>query len=67
MIEFDKSAIAVSSEESIKLVSAVSVHSFVCNAKRTGDKTHQCGTPVEMDRSPDNTPLNRTNRNEQKQ
>ena len=29
--------------------------------KRSGDKTHLCGTPVEMDRSPYNTPLDGTN------
>ena len=51
----------MSSEYSIKIVFSVPVQSFVYNVKRTGDKTHPCGTPVEMDRSPDNTPLNRTN------
>ena len=50
----------MSSEYFIKMVFSVPVQSFVYNVKRTGDKTHPCGTPVEMDRSPDNTPLNRT-------
>ena len=59
-MEFDKSTIAKSSEYFIKIVFSVPVLSFVCNVKRTGDKTHVCGTPAEMDRSPDNTPLNRT-------
>ena len=59
-MEFDKSTIAVSSEYSINIVSSVTVQSFVYNVKRTGDKTLPCGTPVEMDRSSDNTPLNRT-------
>ena len=60
-MEFDKSTIAVSSEYFIKIVFSVPMQSFVYNVKRTGDKTHPCGTPVEMDRSPENTPLNRTN------
>ena len=60
-MDFDKSTIAVSSEYFTKIVFSVPVQSFVYNVKRTGDKTHHCGTPVEMDRSPDNTPLNRTN------
>ena len=57
-MEFDKSTIAVSSEYFIKMVFSVPVQSFVYNVKRTGDKTHPCDKPVEMDRSPDNTPLN---------
>ena len=57
-MEFDKSTIAVSSEYFIKMVFSVHVQSFVYNVKRTGDKTHPCGTPVEMHRSPDNAPLN---------
>ena len=60
-MEFDKSTIAVSSEYLTKIVFSVPVQLFVYNVKRTGDKTYPCGTPVEMDRSPDNTPLNRTN------
>ena len=60
-MEFDKSTIAVSSEYFIEMVFSVPVQSFVYNAKRTGDKAHPCCTPVEMDRSQDNTPLNRTN------
>ena len=56
-MEFDKSTIAVSSEYFIKIVFSVPVQSFVYNVKRTGDKAHPCGTPVEMDRSPDNTPF----------
>ena len=60
-MEFDKSTIAVSSEYFIKIAFSVPVQSFVYKVKRTGDKTHPCGTPVQMDRSPDNTPLNRTN------
>ena len=59
-MEFDKSTIIVSSEYSIEIVFSVPVQSFVCNVKRTGDRTHPCGMPVEMDRSPDNAPLNRT-------
>ena len=54
-MEFDKSTIAVSSEYSIKIVFSVPVQSFVYNVKRTGDKTHPCGTPVEMENSPYNT------------
>ena len=57
-IEFDKSTIAALSVYSIKIVFSVPVQSFVYNVKRTGDKTHPCGIPVEMDRSPDNTPWN---------
>ena len=60
-MEFDKSTIAVSSEYFIKIVFSVSVQSLVCNVKLTEDKTHPCGTPVEMDRSPNNTPFSRTN------
>ena len=60
-MEFDNSTIAVSSEYFITIVFSVPVQSFVCNVKRTGDKTHPCGTPVEMDRSLDNSPLKRTN------
>ena len=60
-MEFDKSTIAVSSEYFIKIVFLVPLQSFVFNVKRTGDKTHHCCTPVEMDHSPDNTPFNRTN------
>ena len=45
----------------MKIVFSVHVQSIVYDVKRTGDKTHTCETPVEMDRSPDNTPLNRTN------
>ena len=56
-MEFDKSTIAVSSEYFIKIVFSVTVQSFVYNVRRTGDKTHPCGTPVEMDHSPDKTPL----------
>ena len=37
------------------------MQSFEYNVRRTGDKTHPCGTPVVIDRSPDDTPLNRTN------
>ena len=57
-MEFDKSTIAVSSEYFTKIVFSVPVQSFVYNVKRTGYKAHPCGTPVKMDRSPDNTPLN---------
>ena len=60
-MEFDKSTIAVSCEYFIKIVFSVPVQSFAYNVKRTGDKTHPCGTPVEMDCSLDNIPLNRTN------
>ena len=59
-MEFDKSTIAVSSEYFIKIVFSVPVQSFLCNVQRTGNKAHPCGTSVEMGRSPDNTPLNRT-------
>ena len=45
----------------MKIVTSVPVQSFVYNVKRTGHKTLPCLTPVEMDRSPDNTPLSRTN------
>ena len=58
-MKFDKCAFAVSSEYFIKIVFSVPVQSFVFNVK-TGDKTHPSGT-LEMDRSPDNTPLKRTN------
>ena len=51
----------MSSDYFIKIVFSVPVQSFVYNVKRIGDKAHPCGMPVEMDRSPDNTPLNRTN------
>ena len=44
----------------MKIVFSVPVQSFVYNVKRSENKTHPCGTPVEMDRSPDNTTLNRT-------
>ena len=60
-MEFDKSTIAVSSEYFIKIVFSVPVQSIVYNVKRTEDQMNPCSTPVEMDRSPDNTPLNRTN------
>ena len=60
-MEFGKSTITMSSEYLIKVVFSVPVQSFVCNVKRTGDKTHPCGKLVEMDRSPDNTLLSRTN------
>ena len=60
-MEFAKSTIAVSSEYFIKTVFSVPVQSFVYNVKRTGDNTHPCGTSLEMDRSPYNTPLNRAN------
>ena len=59
-MEFEKSTIAVSSEYLIKIVFSVHVQSFVYNVNRTGDKTHPCGTPVEMVRSPDNTSLYQT-------
>ena len=60
-MKFNKSTIAVSSEYFIKIVFAVPVQSFVYNVKITEDKTHPCGTPVKMDRSPDDTPFDRTN------
>ena len=60
-MELDRSAMALSSEYFVKIVSSVPVQSFVYSVKRTGDKTLPCGTPFEMDRSPDNTPSNRTN------
>ena len=51
----------MSSEYFTKIVFSAPVQLFVYNVKRTGDKAHPCGTPVEMDSSPYNTPLNRTN------
>ena len=42
----------------MKIVFSVPVQSIVYNVKRTGNKTHPCYTLVEMDHSPDNTPLN---------
>ena len=60
-MKLDKSTIAVSSEYIIKIVFSVPVQSFVYNVKITGDKMLPCGTPVEMDRSPNNTPLNLMN------
>ena len=59
-MEFDKSAIAVSSEYFIKIVFSVTVQSLSYSVIRTGNKAHPYGTPVEMDRSPDDTPLRRT-------
>ena len=44
----------------IKIVFSVPVQSYVRSVNRTGDKTHPCGTTVEMDPSPDDTPLNLT-------
>ena len=58
---FGKSSMDVLSDYFIKIVFAVPVQSFVFNVKRTRYKMDPCGTPVEMDCSPDNTPLNRTN------
>ena len=60
-MEFGKSTIAVSSEYFTKIVFSVPVQSFVYNVKSTGGKVYPCGTPVEMDRSPDNTHLKRAN------
>ena len=59
-MEFDKSTIAVSSDYLIKIVSSLPVQSYVYSVKRTRVKAYPCGTPVEADRSPDNTPLIRT-------
>ena len=58
-MEFDKSAIGLLPDYFTKVVFSVPVQSFVYNEKRTGNKTHPCGTPVEMYRPPDNVPSNR--------
>ena len=60
-MELDESTIAVSTEYFIRIVFSVPVQSFVYNVKITGDKTLPCGKLVEIDRSPVNTPLSRTN------
>ena len=52
-MEFDKSTKAVPSEYFIKVVFSVPVQSFLYNVGRTGAKSHPCGTPVEMDGSPE--------------
>ena len=57
-MKFDKSTIAVWSGYYIKIVFSDPVQSDDYNVKRTGGKTHPCGTPAEMDLYPDNTPLN---------
>ena len=44
----------------MKIVFSVPVQSLVYNVRRTEDKIHPCEPPVEMYRSPDKTPLNRT-------
>ena len=44
----------------IKMVFSVPVQSYACSVKRSGDKTHPCGTTVKMAPYPDDAPLNLT-------
>ena len=56
-MELDRSTIAVSSEYFIEIVFSIPVRSFLHRVKVTGDKPYMCGMLVEMDRSPDNAPI----------
>ena len=56
-MEFDK--YSVSLDYFIKIF-FIFLSSHLYNVKRTAEKTHSCGMPVEMHHSPDNAPINRT-------